>query len=177
MATITVDLPNAGKLFRRLGDQLKPTLLLGARSAAAQMLPIMVKQTQNAPPASPRGSRGAFNTGDYRRRWKATAQIGGTEGNPGVLVSNSAPYAGVIEYGRRPGSRPPPREPIARWAQRKLGLPYAEARGLSWVIAQRIAKRGLMPRRVLTSDQTEKLLVEALERDVLHELIAAVRRS
>lgn len=149
-------------------------MMRGARSAASQMLPILERATAMAPPASPRGRPGAVNTGNYRQSWKAVAERSSLYGGIGVLVSNTAPYAGVIEYGRRPGKMPP-KEPIARWAQRKLGLPYKEAKGLAFVIARRIGREGLLPRRVLTSEQTMTLLMEALERDVLHEIIQELR--
>lgn len=174
VSTITCSLADAPALFRKLGNRTRSALMLGARSAALQMVPIMVRQTDKAPPASQRGSRGAVNTGEYRRRWKATA-LTGASGNVGVLVGNSAPYAGIIEYGRRKGAKRPPTEPIARWAQRKFGIPYQAAKGIAFVIARRISQRGLLARHVLTGRQTEQLLLEALERDVLHELIRALR--
>lgn len=178
MATtvITCAIADLPKIFQKLGERTRPALLRGAKSAAAQMLPLMVRATDNAPPASPRGSKGAVNTAAYRQRWKTLATTG-PGGSLGVLVSNDSPYAGVIEYGRRPGARRPPVEPIARWAQRKLGLPYKNARSMAFVIARRIGQRGLLPRRVLTSEQTTRLLLEALERDVLHELLAELRST
>lgn len=175
MATIEVDLKAAGALFRRMGDRVPGIVRRGLLSAALQAQTILVRATDTAPPASANGSRGAFNYGDYRRAWKARPDT--RAGSQGLLVSNDRPYAGVIEYGRRAGARRPPSEPIARWAQRKLGLPYARAKGIAFVIAKRIGERGLRPRRVLTSRTTTSLLIEAMRRDVLRELLRSVESA
>lgn len=175
MANVEVPLDKAGALFRRYAQKMPSTIRKGLLSASLQAKPIMVKQTDMAPPASPKGSRGAVNTGNYRQAWKsAPGTQGGTQG---MRVSNSAPYAGVIEYGRRRGAKMPPIDPIARWAQRKLGLPYPKAKGIAFAIAKAISKRGLQPRRVLTSRTTLDLLLTAMRRDVLHEMIRMMRST
>lgn len=174
MATIAVPLAGAGDLFRKLGSRVPDVINRGLLSASRQALPILVRQTDLAVPASANGSRGAVNTGAYRQAWKAEPKQGFLSFRYGLLVSNRMPYSGVIEYGRRRGARPPPTEAIARWAQRKLGLPYKKARGIAFVIAKKIGKRGLQPRRVLTSRTTLDLLKDALQRDMLHELIRAL---
>lgn len=173
MAMIEVELSDAPALFRAMGSRTPAALRRGLLSAALQAKTIMVRQTDAAPPASPRGSRGAVNTGNYRAAWKAEPNSRG--GSLGLLVANTTPYSGVIEYGRRRGAKAPPLEPIARWAQRKLGLPYARARGIAFVIARRIGERGLRPRRVLTSRTTTDLLLTAVKRDVLREIVRTLR--
>lgn len=174
MATIAVPLTGAGDLFRRLGSRIPAVINRGLLSASRQALPILVRQTDTAAPASARGSRGAVNTGAYRAAWKAEPKQGLLSMRYGLLVSNRMPYSGVIEYGRRRGAKAPPTEPIARWAQRKLGLPYPKAKGIAFVIARKIGERGLQPRRVLTSRTTLDLLGDAMKRDLLHELIRAL---
>jgi hypothetical protein len=52
-------------------------------------------------------------------------------------------YAPVMEFGRRPGARMPPIDPIQRWVRRKLGLRSSEARGVAFVIARSIGRRGI----------------------------------
>jgi hypothetical protein len=56
-----------------------------------------------------------FNYGVYARAWRGISHA------RGAAVTNAEPYAGVIEFGRRPGSRFPPRAPIEAWVKRKLG--------------------------------------------------------
>lgn len=172
---ISVSLDKAPNIFTRMAAQMPEAIRLGLLSASARMVPIMVRATDEARPASPRGTRGAVNTGAFRQRWKATVETRGT--SQGVLVANDAPYAGVIEYGRRPGAKQPPSEPLARYAQRKLGLPYAQAKSVGFLMARAIKQRGLKPRYVLTSTGTKVQLYKALYGEVLHEVIALWRRS
>jgi len=60
------------------------------------------------------------------------------------IVGSPLEYAEVIEYGRKPGSKMPPLEPIALWAQRKLGLDFHEAQEIAFGIARNIAKFGFL---------------------------------
>lgn len=103
--------------------------------------------------------------GTYRRAWAAKKIQGGAE------LRNDAPHAGVIEYGRRPGARRPPLEPILAWVRRrftadairervlrmggtlrdvprKKDIP-AEQRMIALKIAAKIGKRGLKPHFVM----------------------------
>ena len=121
----------------------------GLAVASRRVHPVLNKATNHAIKASDNGTEGAVNSRTYRRAWQ-------TEVTPGRLaVFNRSSYAGIIEYGRRPGSRMPPREAVARWAQRKLGLSEADARAAAFVMARAIAKRGLRARRVLGGAEAE----------------------
>ena len=62
-------------------------------------------------------TEGLVDLGLYKNSWIA-APIFGPEG--GAEIRNDAPYAGVIELGRRPGRPGPPFEPILRWVESKL---------------------------------------------------------
>jgi len=101
----------------------------------------------------------AIDTGAYRQAWRAT--ISGQN----VSVSNGRPYAGVIEYGRRPESRRPPSDVIARWAQRKLGLTRVEAQRAAFPIARAIARRGIRGKFIARSsaEQVMKVTREAIQ--------------
>lgn len=57
---------------------------------------------------------GAVDRGAFKAAWRAVA---GTEG---AELVNDTPYAGVIEYGRRPNRPGPPLQPIIEWVHRKL---------------------------------------------------------
>ena len=174
MATIRVELPQIAALMERLGDKAHEAASKGVLSAANRARTIMERAVLRAPPASAKGTQGATNTRHYLRSWKARREI--QNGNLGLLVYTAgAPYAGVIEYGRHVGAKEPPIEPIARWAQRKLGLPYAEARKAAFAISRSIKRRGLRPRKVLTGPDTQKELIEAFQSEILFELIEAVK--
>lgn len=60
----------------------------------------------------------------------------------GVLgvVGTAQPYAVPVELGTRPHF--PPVQPLADWAERKLGVPAAQARDVGFLIARKIARRG-----------------------------------
>lgn len=63
-----------------------------------------------------------------RRRDPVTASRG--------VVAVSEEYGGAVEFGRRPGKRPPA-APLERWAAIKLGAP-----GAGFAIAKKIGERG-----------------------------------
>ena len=158
---IRVKMEEVSGLIARLGSRATPAIQRAARSIAMRALTVVQEETAN---------KGAFNYGTYRAAWFATPMQRGTQ--TGVLVGNKAPYAGVVEYGRRKGSKRPPREPIARWAQRKFGIPYPEAKRVAFAISRAIARNGIQGRFVLTSDKTTKKFKQIMEHELLHALLA-----
>lgn len=106
--------------------------------------------------------------GTYRRSWRYDDLPNGAQ------ITNSVPYASVIEGGRRPGARQPPTEALVGWVKRK-GLVKgrgksadAEARGVAFIIARAIAKRGLPAKGVL------KRALERLRTEVEEAVRAAL---
>ncbi len=171
---IRTRVPEIGNLMRRLGDKAEVAVNKAATSLSMRALAIVQDAVRTAPPANPsgKGSGGAVNTGRYLSAWEAAPKQ--QSGSFGVLIqapNSRAPYAAVIEYGRRPGSRPPPVEPIARWAQRRLRLPYEQAKGIAFGIARSIGRRGLKGRRVLTGTPTVKKFRKAMQEEMLKALI------
>lgn len=93
--------------------------------------------------------------GTYRRSFKFE------DTKDGAVAYNFAPYAPVIEFGRRPGMKAPPLAAIMAWIERKgIGRQMgpkqrgpggrsavlrrkAQVRGLAYVIARQIKRRGL----------------------------------
>jgi hypothetical protein len=59
-----------------------------------------------------------------------------------VTVYNDAPYADVLERGRRPHRKPPPSRALYKWVQRKLKVSKKEAPGVAFVVARAIGRRG-----------------------------------
>jgi hypothetical protein len=53
-----------------------------------------------------------------------------------------------MEFGRKPGSMPPP-EALERWVYLKLGVPADEVQGVAYLIARRIAARGIKGKRFM----------------------------
>lgn len=63
-----------------------------------------------------------------------------------VYVGSDLPYSRVIEFGREPGLKPPPHEPIKQWVMKKLGKSDFEADGIAWAIVKTIEQKGTKPR-------------------------------
>lgn len=104
---------------RKLADRFRPTILRGVRSGAARAIGELVHATRTAPAANPAGigTGGAVNTGQFVRSWKVIPLPDGAE------ILNTAPHAPVVDGGRRPGSRFPPRDALIAWIKRKILAP------------------------------------------------------
>jgi len=58
-------------------------------------------------------------------------------------------YPAVMEFGRRPGSTPPPSSALERWVQIKMGVPANKAPGVAYVVARNIGRRGIKCKRFM----------------------------
>lgn len=160
---IKIDVSQWADHLEKLGQRFRPAMLRGMNAGAMRCIPILHNATAQAPPASPNGTIGAFDTGLYKAAWRS-ASI-----NNGAKVFNMRSYSGVIEHGRRP-------YPVSKagirnlegWAKRKLKLSGKEAKSAAWAIAKTLAKRPLKARRVMIG--SEEKMIEAVEKEVLHEL-------
>lgn len=76
-----------------------------ALEVAQQSLADVVRETNAAK---------AVDRGFFKLSWRARPY------KNGAIVENTAPYAAVLEYGRRPGRPGPPLAPIYEWVQRKF---------------------------------------------------------
>lgn len=56
-------------------------------------------------------------------------------------------YGDPVEFGRKPGKFPPP-DAIELWVRRVLDVPSEDVRGVAFVIARAIARRGIPPVRM-----------------------------
>ena len=197
MATKVLTAREFADFHRKLGRNLGPAAKRGIMSGAARCIPFLVRQTRKAPPANPSGigTGGAVNTGDFIRRWRAVETSGGAR------LLNDHPAAKVIELGRRPGSKPPPIAPIAAWVMRrlsgfrpasfgkkvvyplgpkqyaKIASRYNAARSVAFAIAKSIGKRGLLGRRILTSDFAKQKILEFVRAETIRELTRSMRET
>lgn len=165
-----INLKDFAKYLAKLRTQLNGAdgaIVRGIHSGVMRALPVVQQAVDNAPPASPNGGVGAFDTGDYKRRWAfyLTSSGGG--------LRNSHPAADVIERGRRRNRAMPPVGAIKAWSKRRLGLSEKEAETAKFAIAKAIAKRGLQGRRVLTSKNT----TSEVTRVVMLEVRASVKAA
>lgn len=169
--TLKIDIKDYPGFYKKLGPRMLVAAKRGALRGGMRAVTTLHKATRDAGPANPQGvgTGGAFNTGEFNRAWKAE----GTD--YGARVYNDRPYAGVIEGGRRPGSRFPPMKLVARWAQRRLGLSEKEAARAAYPIAKAIAKRGLKGRKVMLNSlpQIYKDFRVELEKELDREMLKA----
>jgi hypothetical protein len=168
MTSVTLKLSELVPAYKNLIPAQFKAARRGALRGALRAVSTLIIATGKAGSANPghKGEGGAVNTGHYKRSWKAEATP------EGARVYNTAPYAGVIEHGRRPGSSFPPLKLIERWAQRRLGLTPKEAKAAAFPIARAIAKRGLAGRKVMTNalPKVEKDFIEEVEKELKAEL-------
>lgn len=143
MATQKVDLKYAARVLRtRFGSPgLRATALRGIRNGMRLYAEQHVQRSIDS------FSRPPVSTGAYRRSWHVE------DTKEGSRIYNPLPYAPVIEYGRRAGARQPPTKALIPWVIKKGlvrgGNVQAKARGLAFVIARSIAKKGTPARPVL----------------------------
>ena len=151
MPVVKIDMRQYVESTRRMSKEILDAAMDGAYSAAFRSVDVMHRRTREAPPANPagKGSGGAVNTGAFLQAWKAerTAE--------GARSFNNKPYAPVVEHGRRAPKKPPPKEAIVRWIQRRLRKTESEARSLAFVIARAIGKRGLKGRKIAEGAEQE----------------------
>lgn len=79
--------------------------------------------------------------GEAGLRGSIHGEVTAAAGTVTGVVGTPLEYGEVVELGRRPGTFPP-RAPIELWVRRKLGVPAAEARSVSFLVARKIARRG-----------------------------------
>lgn len=167
MPRVQIDIGKLPDFIGGTAKRMQRAVRRGVVSGAARCVPYLVERGDTAAPASVNGSRGAFNTGNYRRRWRMRALT------DGAVVFNDATYAGVIEKGRRPGKFPDI-SAVRAWARRKLHLSPKEAKRAAYPIARAIARRGLRARVVMTPKSVQqamtKIVVDEVRREIREEL-------
>ena len=109
-------------------------------------------------------------TGAYRTSWEVQRT------KTGAKLVNTAPYAKVIEWGRRPGAKAPPPEVIREWVRQKL-VPAgkvddneAAIKSAAFLIGRAIKRRGIPAKLVLaTADLDMRLVFRATLRKRLRK--------
>jgi len=170
--TVTMSMDQWAAWMSRLQGRFMPAAIRGIRTGAVQAHTVMLKRTKKAPPASdrPGSTPGAFNYGTYFESWKISPLP------DGAVVYNSQPYAGVIEYGRRPSPvSKEGRRNLTRWAMRKLGVTESEAKSVAFLVARSLKKRPLRARNVMTGGVQE--MTDAVRGEITKELDVELSRK
>lgn len=87
---------------------------------------------------TPRG----ISSGGGGLRGSIFTELRGSQATREQFVSSSLFYAPIVEVGRRPGQRPPPRRALELWVVRKLGVASREAPSVAFLVARAIGVRG-----------------------------------
>jgi hypothetical protein len=147
-------------------ERLTPAVQAGLRSAAPDVIAEVRRQIA---PARDTGQTAGSVTSDAR---------GSNLNNVGMRVFSPLISAGVLESGRRPGSRPPPVSVIQAWAARKLGTSDP---GIAFVIARAIGREGSPKRRRGGSvqpyhqfEEAARLMVTTVRNRLLDKIKAAL---
>jgi hypothetical protein len=106
----------------------------------------MTDEMKNIVAASP------VDTGLYAQAWSMDVD------EKRALLGNTAPYAGMIEFGTRPFT--PPITPLLNWAKRVLRKPEVDSE--CWALAKgvqnKIAEEGLEPKHIL-GDAIDRIII------------------
>ena len=142
-------------LRRAFATEIKAKVTAAVVDTAARLEAEAVRLTDEA---------GAVDLTTYKASWEHRRTLNG------AILRNTAPYAAVIEYGRRPGAPGPPLEPILKWVKRKL-VPNGvvdpkEAVNAAYHIRNSIHVKGTRPRGIMrkTISKTGLFLAQSLRR-------------
>lgn len=139
-----------GKTMRRMLKDHQREAAVAALEAAHYGVARAVEYTEQAD---------KVDLGAYKRGWQVRKHPAGAE------IFNDAPYAGVIERGRRPGSAPP-LAPILAWVKRKFSVD-----GLRSMARESVLRRGGTARDVPSLKRPAD--IEAAQRQIA---LAVVRK-
>lgn len=160
MATIRID--ELGRFLVRQGKETQKRMLRAALEAAERGKVYIVQA------AIPRANPPPVDRGLYRNSW-GVEKILDKHGHVGVRLFSDSPYAGIIEFGRRPGTWPNIGA-IREWVYRKFkdkstrgagaktftrkntaagGSQQRELDGIAFMIARQIKEKGVPPKHIL----------------------------
>lgn len=153
MAVIRLSMDAVIKRAQDMGPATVAAARRGLLSAAHRLRERAIRQSRAA---------GAMDTGRYVQSWKAMP----TEN--GAVTYNDAPYAGIIEFGRRAGARQPPVSALIPWIRRKLRLSPKEAASAAFAIAREIGRKGIKGRMIMqkTAELARTYALEEVRREV-----------
>lgn len=142
-----------GKLAAGLGKRARPAATTAISRAALQALPIVRARTQEVK---------AVAFGNLLRGWHIE-QLSWDR----ARITNTRPYAGNVERGRRPGAKMPPVLALVPWVRKVIRPAESQVHGVAYVIARAIAIRGIQARPIATNPlfkrQIDGILAKELE--------------
>lgn len=152
-----------GRIEKRLADQARAFI----RTALEQVRPPAVALAKERTLELK-----VYDLGRVYRGWYTTHVTYDT-----VLLKNRARHTMFTESGRRAGARPPPASALVGWVRRHFAVDDRQARGLAFVIARNIARRGIKARRVATSPALNTVLLRMMRERVNMGMMTTMRRA
>jgi hypothetical protein len=134
------ELEKLGSIF---ATAMKKNLLTAMKKAVA-------KVEANVVPLVPIGVSGNLRRSIHGK----TNTVGSTIiGRVGSTMTREI-YPEIMEFGRRPGRMPPP-SALERWVQIVLKVPAEEVKGVAFVVARSIGKKGIKGRAFMRKGWTK----------------------
>lgn len=146
---INIHMNDVGKIERRIAKIWKVDMAKAMQKAAKMCIPVLVANTENAPPAYPdstRSTRGAVDQGKILKNWEILMDPGSLT----VMIFNKTEHAGYAEAGVPANAR-------------KIG-PLGQDLIESWMLRKGIVVNDQKTGLALTSKKAAKLLVFAINR-------------
>lgn len=138
----TIRIADLGKFEARLARETPAAFERFHETMARRVLLIMQQET--------RRQKAVFR-GRLIRSWRISRGQRRAE----MLIRNIAPYADVVDGGRRPNSRMPPSSVLVPWIQQRFGVSRKQAQRLAYPVARAIARKGIRPRRIVENGAAE----------------------
>ena len=144
MGTIRVTsvLKDAGKLYKKLFVTLPKQIKKMQNASSKEAVQILRAHIEAETPYPPMFTR------NYYQSWKVTMpKVIGTTYK--MSVYNRRKYASNIEDGRRAGKKAPPVKKLIPWVSHRFGVSGKKARGLAFVVARSIKRKGIKPKPIM----------------------------
>lgn len=136
--------------MRRFGEVLRQRISADADKARRAAFETMKRAEFEAVEETLR--QGVFDIGHYHNAWTVIPIPNGWQ------VRNTAPYASVIEFGRRPGRPGPPIAPIREWVKRQLVgngvIPAKDADRVAFLVRRKLHEKGTEPKPIFRTVAT-----------------------
>jgi len=159
--TFKVAPKDLGKYEKKLKEQFRPTMRAametGGRRALAQVQSLSSSQVRPF-------------TGSFSMWW-----LGQLIDWNAYRVWNSTPYAAPVEYGRRPGAKPPPVRALEPWVEKVLQVAPNRVRSVAFLVAKAIGRRGIKGRNIL--EQALLFILPTFPKILEAHLDAALRKA
>lgn len=201
MPVSVMDLSDYVRHLDKAGDRVRQAALTGVRSAAARAVPELVRRTREAPPANPAGigHGGAVNTGALVRGWRkqdtpngadvfnpvAHAPIAERGRRPGA---KAPPLEVIVEWARRRLGMGAITNYMAKRLRAQHGAHVVSHQRATYsahvaerdlwafarIVQRNIARRGLLPRPMMTAPDFQRWLEESAVAEIGRETTRAL---